>query len=878
VRIEWRGPAAALAASVALIVALTAAPSPASAVVPGSDTVKINEVESSGGTPGDWVELINNGTSAVDLSGWIVKDNDDTHVFTIPAGTSIAAGGYYVADVDPLFGLGAADSARLFVPDATTLVDTYSWTAHAATTYERCPDGTGAFTSTARSTRGAANDCAAAAPSVKINEVESSGGTPGDWVELINNGTTAADISGDVVKDNDDTHFFTIPAGTSIGSGGYYVADVDPIFGLGAADSAQLFAPDGSTLIDSYSWTAHAATTYGRCPNGTGDFTTTTTSTKGAANICPGDVIALPWPGGTTVASADDVNVFGTNLSGLAYQPSGSAVPGVLWAVRNGPSTLYRLVYDGTKWTPDTTNGWSQGKQLRYTDGTGDPDAEGVSLVDSDPANGVYVSTERNNSANTISRPAVLRFDASSSATTLVATADWNLTADLPPLGPNLGLEAVVWMSDDFLVAKGFLDEHTGARYNPAGYANHGTGLFFVGAEANGVIYAYALDQVTGGYTRIATIPSGFPAVMDLEFEPETSHLWAVCDDTCNGRTATLDIAQTGVNAGRFVVTNVYQRPAGMPNINNEGFAIAPQSECRDGLKPVLWSDDNNTDSHALRVGTINCTDLDADDDGINDDVDVTFPPGTSQASNPTNDTFSDVLVNGTTSGAIVDRNAQSVGVEDAPNPTGVQVTIGKTTPATLPATFQLTGSTATIALAKGTYALTNSGATSTVAALDGGPAVVTLGVRATPVTLVVGAGSSVTYTEVRSAGVVTGLTIAQTGTVDVYGDDMAPGSCGGIAIQNVVIGSGGNDTINGTSGNDLIIAEGGNDTINASGGNDCIDAGAGNDTIKAGDGDDTIDAGAGNDTIDCGAGTDVARAGVGNNTNVGKRCEIFAS
>ena len=58
------------------------------------DTVKINEVESSGGTPGDWVELINNGASAVDLSGWIVKDNDDTHVFTIPAGTSIAAGGY----------------------------------------------------------------------------------------------------------------------------------------------------------------------------------------------------------------------------------------------------------------------------------------------------------------------------------------------------------------------------------------------------------------------------------------------------------------------------------------------------------------------------------------------------------------------------------------------------------------------------------------------------------------------------------------------------------------------------------------------------------------------------------------------------------------
>lgn len=95
---------------------------------------------------------------------------------------------------------------------------------------------------------------------------------------------------------------------------------------------------------------------------------------------------------------------------------------------------------------------------------------------------------------------------------------------------------------------------------------------------------------------------------MDLEFEPETSHLWAVCDDTCNGRSATLDIAPSGANAGRFVVTNTFERPAGMANLNNEGFAITPQRECVGGHKPVFWSDDNNTDSHALRAGTLNCT------------------------------------------------------------------------------------------------------------------------------------------------------------------------------------------------------------------------------------------------------------------------------
>ena len=92
---------------------------------------------------------------------------------------------------------------------------------------------------------------------------------------------------------------------------------------------------------------------------------------------------------------ADDANVFGGNLSGLTYQPSGTDAPGVLWAVRNGPSTLFRLLYDGTKWTPDTANGWTDGKQLFYTNGAGVPDAEGVTLAGGDP-NGIYMSTERN--------------------------------------------------------------------------------------------------------------------------------------------------------------------------------------------------------------------------------------------------------------------------------------------------------------------------------------------------------------------------------------------------------------------------------------------------------------------------------------------------
>lgn len=611
---SWRRSALAVFAAVSAVVPVLALAAPATAA-PVAD-VKINEVESSGGTPGDWVELINNGTTDADIGGWVVKDNDDTHSYTIPSGTTITAGGYYVVDTDlPAhanpFGLGGADSARLYAPGVTDPVDSYTWTTAATVTYGRCPNGTGGFVDTAASTKGAANSCPATTPNVKINEVESNDGTNPDWIELINNATVPADIGGWVVKDSDDTHAITLPSGTTVAPGGYFVINTDDPnvtgnFGLGTGDSARLFTAGAASLVDSYTWTQHAAVTYGRCPNGTGGFVDTRAATKGAANSCPGD--PLPWPGGPGVAIADGTNVLGTNMSGLAYQPSGTSAPGVLWAVKNAPSMLFRLVWDGTKWTPDTTNGWAAGKGLHYPDGTGDPDAEGVTLIDNDPANGVYVSTERNNANGGVSRPAVLRFDVSGTTTSLNATNDWNLTSDLPGLAPNSGLEAIQWMSDGFLVSKGFKDEATNATYSPASYPNHGPGLFFVGVEQNGNVDGYAL-KADGSFTRVATISTGFPAgVMELEFEPETTHLWAVCDDTCGGRHETLDISPSGPDAGKFVITNVYARPAGMPNFNNEGFAISPRAECLNGLKPVFWADDTNDDLHALRSGTINCT------------------------------------------------------------------------------------------------------------------------------------------------------------------------------------------------------------------------------------------------------------------------------
>ena len=310
-----------------------------------------------------------------------------------------------------------------------------------------------------------------ASAAVVINEVESDDPVVMDFVELANTGAAPVDIGGYVIKDSDDGHVFVIAPGTVLGNGDYYVANVDSgpgSFGLGKDDKARLFAPaDLVNPIDSYAWTAHAAVTYGRCPNGTGPMGATSSSTRGAANVCP--VPATTWPGSASVATADATDVFGKNLSGLAYQPASQGSPAVLWAVRNSPSTLFRLIYDGAKWTPDTANGWGMGKTLVYPNGGGVPDAEGVTLAGGD-ADGIYVSVERNDSgANAdISRPGVLRFDVTGAGSTLTATQDWNMTGDLPGLGKNAGLEAITWMPDELLVSKGLIDESTGKQYDPA--------------------------------------------------------------------------------------------------------------------------------------------------------------------------------------------------------------------------------------------------------------------------------------------------------------------------------------------------------------------------------------------------------------------------
>jgi Ca2+-binding RTX toxin-like protein len=74
------------------------------------------------------------------------------------------------------------------------------------------------------------------------------------------------------------------------------------------------------------------------------------------------------------------------------------------------------------------------------------------------------------------------------------------------------------------------------------------------------------------------------------------------------------------------------------------------------------------------------------------------------------------------------------------------------------------------------------------------------------------------------------------------------PPACFGLAPT--IVGTAGNDTLNGTAGGDVIVGGTGNDTINGLSGSDRVCAGTGNDVVSGGVGEDLVFGGPGADVI----------------------------
>lgn len=433
-----------------------------------------------------------------------------------------------------------------------------------------------------------ADTAAPAASPVVINEVESNGDPVADWVELANtDNNNRIDISGWKIVDNDDKHApIVIPDGTTIESGGYFsvytegaerTPDKSAGFGLGGKDSVRVFDAAGK-LVAEYSWTEHAATTWGRIPDKTGEFANTGEPTRGMPNKSAEDIKPVhdePWPfDPQDIADVDLGGDFeGEDMSGIDFDANGRA-----WIVNNGESKLYAVDYDAEAKKYTLAGTWV----LRYPDGTGQPDSEGIT-VGADGA--LYVATERNNEKETkgTSRPSVLRFEVPTGEGELKATHEWNLSEVTGEIGANAGWEAIEYIPEQKVYA--------------------------LGLEANGKVYFVDL-KMDGTHALKQEYQSPFKGVMALDYNAKKKQLRVLCDEACDG--ASLLLAHDGKQFAP--VSKVQARPEKMQNYANEGFAAhTTATECVDKVSTettrFLWADDGGADKISLR-GAVSVKDV----------------------------------------------------------------------------------------------------------------------------------------------------------------------------------------------------------------------------------------------------------------------------
>ncbi|MBN1926399.1 MAG: CotH kinase family protein, partial [Prolixibacteraceae bacterium] len=294
-------------------------------------SVVINEINyhsSSEYDTGDWIELYNYTGSDIDLSGWLLFDENSGNQYRFPSNTTIGANAYIVICQDTSkfkslvtdagylgnlnFALNNAGEYIILYDESLNVIDSVNYNDHSP--WPEDPDGLGFTLSLikpyldnnlpeswvssylAGGSPGKPNDYIPEIKNIVINEfcavnnstIADENGEYNDWIELYNAGGEAVNIAGLYMTDN-----FALPRKfrfpntdpelTTIPSKGYLLlwADNDEEQGIlhlnfkldGEVEQIGLIEANGIDFIDSLSYyNQRPDTTFGRIPNATGPW------------------------------------------------------------------------------------------------------------------------------------------------------------------------------------------------------------------------------------------------------------------------------------------------------------------------------------------------------------------------------------------------------------------------------------------------------------------------------------------------------------------------------------------------------------------------------------------------------------------------------
>lgn len=325
-----------------------------------------NTVQNGGSYP-DYVELRNNGTTAITLTGYTITDDPlEPAKFTFPTGTPLAAGGYLTVwcddDASALgihagFGLDG-DGDQVLLLNGSTLVDSLTFGPQAPdVSLGRIVNGTGGWQANTP-TPGTANSAKTlgSVSHLRLNEWMASPAYGEDWFEIYNSDDHVVALAGLYLSDTPATPTITkIPALSFIAGRGYvrFWADGSGAggnhgdFKLGSSgETLVLTAANGATALDTVTFGAQATdVSQGRLPDGSSTIVSfsSQTASPGSVNWAPADVrvnevlanAASPFEDAIELynPSAGSVSVSGWWLSDDRFDrekfqiPAGTTVP-----------------------------------------------------------------------------------------------------------------------------------------------------------------------------------------------------------------------------------------------------------------------------------------------------------------------------------------------------------------------------------------------------------------------------------------------------------------------------------------------------------------------------------------------------------------------